>query len=434
MSMRLVAAICLAICVACLSLTATAQTIGNYVLWPDRALDTNRIIIGTRVSLSYVDLSGPAPANATIRDVTFRASVGLIPCNDAVKIKFFRRELAAITVVAERGPFTVTGPVTKVSLTPPVEVQAGDLIGITFLQDCGGGGVLIGPIGHATTAEGSALILGDPAGSYALYPTLATLPVAQVRPTVALSIFGTDGTVQEIRSQVIVVAGAAGGVGGSRFKTDIQLATVPLPRFIFNPPLQGDVALGRLVYHAAESSGTTADVSVPFKLNRGESRTFSDFVGTLGLSGIGSIDVYTTLGFEPPMASAHIYEDSAGSTKGLTLDAEPLHRALSEEAVLFAPTDPSRFRMNIGVRTLDQAVNLELVVVRANGTAASEPVLWAVPANFFAQRDARQLLGITAFQPGDTIVVSPGGPVFVYGSIIDNVSQDPSVHFARVPR
>jgi hypothetical protein len=173
----------------------------------------------------------------------------------------------------------------------------------------------------------------------------------------------------------------------------------------------------------------------PFPSNAaGENRTLLDFVGGLGLSGLGSIDVYTTVGFEAPLAVAHIYEDSGGATKGLTTDALILDRALTEDAVLFAPVDPAKFRMNIGVRTLDQPVSLGFAIVRANGTARTSTVRIDFPANYFVQNGADQMLG-TPLQAGDAIVVrNLGIPVFVYGSTTDNTSQDPSVQFASVLR
>jgi hypothetical protein len=428
-------------CAMTLAVTATAQTIGSYVLWPDTALDTSSVIIGVPPdpARTYINLSGPATANGTIRMVAFRTAGASVthPCNDAVKIKFFRRSGDTVNFITERGPFSVNATITKVNLSPPVDVLAGDLIGITLLQDCGLGGLRMGPIGQALKTEGTAFIQGDASGAYSLHAGPGvTAPPARLIPALALSVFGSATTDAEVRSQIIVVAGSAPGVGGSRFKTDIQMANVPGPDFLFNAPLRGDTVLGRLVYHAAGIAGTPSDPSVPFKLGPGEARTFLDFVATLGLSGLGSIDVYTTVGFESPLAVARIYEDSAGATKGLAIDALTPDRALQEDAILFAPTDPAKFRMNIGVRTLDHPVTLGFAIFRSNGTARTATITHDYLANQFVQDDATHVLG-TTLEPGDYIVVRGGlapASAFVYGSIIDNTSQDPSVQFASVLR
>ena len=431
MSMRILVTFCAVL----MSVTASAQTIGTYALWPDTALDTSGIHIGLPPpdpARTYVNLSGPATANATIRMVAFRISVS-IPCTNAVKVKFFRRSGNTINFLTERGPFTVTANTTKVTLASPVDVQTGDVIGLTLLQECGIGGSIIGPIGQTTKTEGSAFIQGDASANYLLYPTVgSSLPQARLIPAFALSVFGSSSIDAEVRSQVIVVAGSTSGVGGSRFKTDVQMANVPAPLFAFNPPLRGDTVGGRLVYHRAGVPGTPTDPSITFKLLPSESRNYLDIVGSNGITGLGSIDIYTTVGFEAPLAVARIYEDSAGATKGLTIDAQILDRALTEDAVLFAPPDPTRFRMNIGVRTLDQPVNLGFVIFRANGTARTDTIVRDYAANYFIQTDAALLLG-TALQAGDVIVIRSGfAPAFVYGSIIDNTSQDPSLQFASV--
>ena len=417
--------IAFAVLLLCLSAIAAAQTIGTYVIAPDTPIDSSGVSFGVPpAGRTYVNLSGPAPAAATIRTVAFRTTAAS-GCNDTVKIKFFRRSGDTITTFAESGPFPRTGSHTKVTLPTPVDVQTGDLIGITLAGNCF---ATIGPIGQSSKGEGSVAIYSDASGSYDLYGN-STTPRPRLFPGVALGIYGSSDANPEVRTQVIVAAASAAGVGGSRFKTDIQLGNPPLPEFLFNAPLTGDTVLGRLVYHPEATSGTAGDPSVPFKLARGESRTILDFVGGLGLTGKGSVDVYTTVGFEAPLAVARVYEDSGGSTKGFTMDAQLPERAIRSESILFAPTDPAKFRMNIGVRTLDRPLTLVFAILRPDGTARTASVERFYPANYYTQVEASQLLGAT-LQAGDAIVIHAADPVFVYGSIIDNASQDPSLQFA----
>lgn len=424
MALRLLLSAAIALCVTASAMAQT--TIGTYVLAPDTAIDASGVSIGTPpAARTYVNLAGPATADGTIRAVAFRTTTGN-GCDDVVKIKFFRRSGNSLSVVAETGPFARTGLLTKVNLPTPVDVRAGDLIGMTLAGNCF---ATIGPIGQTMNVEGAAAMFSDAAGPFDLYG-VSTTPRPRLFPAVALGLFGSSNTDPEVRTHVIVAAASAGGVGGTRFKTDIQLSYPPLPEFTFNNVLRSNTALGRLVYHPEGTSGNGSDPSVSYKLSFGQSRTLLDFVGGLGLTGKGSVDVYTTVGFEAPVAVARVYEDSGGSTKGFTMDAQLPDRAVRDDAVLFAPTDPSKFRMNIGVRTLDRPTSLGFSLLRPDGTSRIETVTRTYPANYYAQTEASQLLGVP-LQVGDTIIVRPGeGPAFVYGSIIDNASSDPSLQFA----
>ena len=398
------------------------------VLYPDRFLGST-IVIGGFTPLTFVNLGTPATSDATIRMAAMRMSPGP-PCNNSIKIKFFHRSGGVISMFAERGPFTPAGFVTKVTLTPPVDVRAGDLIGVTMSQACS---LALGPLAETAKTEGVVQIYGDASGSYDVYGGTTT-PRPFLIPAVALSVFGSSTVDAEVRSQIIVAAASATGVGGSRFKTDIQLGNQQ--DVIAISPVRGGTVSGRLVYHPEATAGSPSDPSVAFTLAHNESKTLLDIVGGLGLSGKGSIDVYTTVGFEPPFAAARVYEDSGGSTKGFTMDAQLPERALQNSGILFTPTDPVKFRMNIGVRTLDRPTSVVFQLYSASGTARVAYVLRSYPANYYVQTEASQLLGMP-LQAGDTIVVTPsfgGDPVFVYSSIIDNTSQDPSLQFAYVPR
>src|ERR1051325_6927282 len=97
--------ILVACCAVALAVSATAQTIGTYVLWPDTALDTSGIVIGPPPdpARTYINLTGPATANASIKMAAFRMSgpSQFNPCNDAVKIKFFHRSGGIVSFFAE---------------------------------------------------------------------------------------------------------------------------------------------------------------------------------------------------------------------------------------------------------------------------------------------------------------------------------------------
>jgi hypothetical protein len=109
---------------------------------------------------TFVDFAVPATANGTVTSVTFRWAAFV--CPNAAKIKFFHRTGTTLTLIAERGPFTTTAVSNTVTLTPPVAVQTGDLIGITQLTSCGNATALVG----AGPSPGYLRVVGDPTGSF----------------------------------------------------------------------------------------------------------------------------------------------------------------------------------------------------------------------------------------------------------------------------
>lgn len=85
---------------------------------------------GPVAGVTYIDLVHPAPAAGTLTRASFEYAVWG-SCHHGVMIKFFRPEGDTVRVIAQRGPFD--GPSFDVALSPPVEVQAGDLIGLVRL-------------------------------------------------------------------------------------------------------------------------------------------------------------------------------------------------------------------------------------------------------------------------------------------------------------
>jgi hypothetical protein len=76
----------------------------------------------------------------SVESVTFYWSTDA--WGDTLKIKFFRRIGDTLTMIAERGPYSVLPEVVvsgsnSVGLVPEVAVQQGDLIGVTRLSGCG---------------------------------------------------------------------------------------------------------------------------------------------------------------------------------------------------------------------------------------------------------------------------------------------------------
>ena len=377
-------------------------SIGNYTL------TSNSSTINFAQPNTVVDVNSGATANGNIGAVAVRFNRS--ECSGAAfKVKFFRRSGSDLTMIAERGPFAVTSSLTTVTLIPPVAVLAGDLLGVTELRDCAG-----------TVGQTPALFQN--AYHFEGDITNASIADGAWLPSFMLAAYGAESVSSEVRTQVILAAGATGGLGGASFKTDV---------FIGN--LRSNATRGRLVYHPAGASGTTTDPSVAFSLDPQRSLSLPNFVSTnLGLTGVGSVDVYTTLGYEPPNLAVRIYDDAgAAGTKGFTMEAVTPRDALQpfENALLFAPQDVTRFRMNIGVRTIE-ATEVQFLHLDRDGNSRAF-VKKNYPADYFIQNSAASFTGVTP-NDGDTIIVySQQKAFFAYSSIIDNTTNDPSVQIAK---
>jgi hypothetical protein len=151
----------------------------------------------------------------------------------------------------------------------------------------------------------------------------------------------------------------------------------------------------------------------------------------MGQSGLGTLDVVPTSG-PAPVVNARIYNDGgAAGTVGFSEAALRPQDALQtgETGILIAPSDLTRFRFNLGVRTLSSGVTATIEVWDAAGALVTT-VQKQYPKTFFLQAKASDFLGVDV--PADAsveITVTAGSAVF-YGSVVDNVTQDPSTQFA----
>jgi hypothetical protein len=362
---------------------------------------------------TYVDLSYPATADGEVRSATFIWSSA--PCAAAVKIKFFRKIafdslLTTLTLVADRGPFDVSFVTQTVSLTPPVSVQKGDLIGITNLTDCGTPTFRqIGGVGAATAS-----IIGDARGdvSFLNSPEKLFLVAPELRAT---------GAVSPEVANVLPVAISGPGLAGTYFRTRLQLR---------NPRGVGRLT-GQLVFHPAFAPASPTDPALPYSLGPWETRTVADLVAAMGQTGLGSVDVVATDTDLGPTIQAEIYaETPGGGTVGFAeATVRPAETTFSG-GTLIGPADPSRFRMNIGIRTLDQGATVKVVVFDATGIA-----IWSetrnYPANYFEQVPASAFMGGMPLGPNTSFVFEPGDAI-IYGVTADNQSQSPVIRFAKL--
>jgi len=223
--------------------------------------------------------------------------------------------------------------------------------------------------------------------------------------------------------RVLAVVGSLQGNFGSFFRTSVQ---------IYNP--HDDAVSGTIVFHPAGASGSSSDPSIAYAIAPGKTLVFSDLLPEMGLEGgLGSVDLIADLTSALPVALARVFNDAgAAGTTGLAEEAMSPDDALREgnKGVLLAPAGVQRFRLNLGVRTLDQSTTIDITVRDKDGIVVKTTTKHYGPT-YFAQVSSADMLGYTLVG-GETITFEvKSGRAFIYGATTDNTTNDPSVQFAR---
>lgn len=233
----------------------------------------------------------------------------------------------------------------------------------------------------------------------------------------------------EVLSRIVPVVGSTPGSNGSFFRTGLQMRNA------------GNSALsGRFVYHPAGGSASASDPSLAFNLPAGSTIAYADIVDEMGVQGLGSLDLMLPPASASPVIVTRVFNDGGASgTSGFNEEAvDPTERGAGTPVltgttlgVLVAPPDLTRFRYNIGARSLSSGVGMTIVVKNAAGT----PVAFrqkSLDPNFFVQETAAAFLDMT-LQANDSIEIHiDRGSVILYGATVDNITQDPSFQYARV--
>jgi hypothetical protein len=220
--------------------------------------------------------------------------------------------------------------------------------------------------------------------------------------------------------RVLPVVGSTHGNFGSFFKTSVQL---------FNPT-DGTVS-GNIVYHPADGA---ADATLAYSLAAGKSIAWDDLLPAMGRSGLGTADIVGDLGSAMVVSSVRVFNDAgADGTTGLNEDAFRVEEALrnGQTGVLIAPADFTRFRLNIGIRTLEQGAVMTIVVRDREGIVLKTLDREFTATHFEQPSSAGFLLGL-ALTGGESISIHlTSGSAFIYGATTDNKTNDPSIQFAR---
>jgi len=392
------------------SLVAQPVTVGVHVPLPN----TTTTITSTLAPVTYVNLADHAPVAGTVDKASVDWSV---VCSNAFKIVFLRNAFfshSSFNVVATRGPFNAVVGRNDVTLSPPVSIVAGDLIGVVQLQPssvCGTVRVMEygGNVGYNLITTSDLSVAGALGTSSNFNPGYRISAVAY--------------SSEPLLVRILPVAGAVQGATAF-FRTALQL---------YNG---GPTSMtGSLVFHKQGQPAAAGDPSLAFTLAPDQVKSYPDVITTMGASGLGSLDVVTNGGAQP-IVTARVFSDggAAGTSGFFEEGVSPIDSIDGfRGGVLFTPEDPVNFRMNIGVRTLDQGATVNVAVLDANGNTLGLRTT-TYPANYFEQDPFATFTGVSATPAGGRIHVSvayPGRAIF-YSSVVDNRTSDSTYRLADV--
>ena len=366
----------------------------------------------TAISVSPVDGDG------VLDTVTFGWSAA-VTCA-AVKIKVFRLDGSNLDFVGVRGPIPVTwnvgaGDLTTAPLSPAIGVHKGDYLGIA--------GVNTGDCGNAV---GWTPGLGTVVSYDSDVTSNVGIAAAGISNGLTLSLFASGSGSGETFGGILTGAGSLQGGAGSNIKTSLQFT---------NPGFS--TTTGRLIFHPAGPSAGQNDASFGFSLNPGQTGSTDDVVAAMGLSGLFSVDIFIATGDDTPLAIARVYNDGgAAGTAGFTeevIDPSKVFggQGISVTGVLLGPSDLSKYRYNIGIRTIGGPVGVFVTVKDHHGDVV-HTFSDQYPANSYTQKSSHDFLGGFDLDADESIVITfSGGGAIIYGATADNISNDPSVQFMR---
>lgn len=349
--------------------------------------------------------------NATVQIALF-GGASACTASDTFRLRVFRPNVQyGYSLVAERGPFTETQGTMNVTITPPITVQRDDRLAIALT-----GGGTCGPTG----TYGSAYHIVQVNGNY----TGGTPGPYVDGPGIGYNFRASSST--SALAGTLPGVGVIGGAAGSSFNTTLSMA---------NP--SGDSVNVLLAYRAAGAASDATPTTSTVTLAPHGSK-YSKLAELFpALSGIGSLDVYTS--GPSPVVNARVYNDAgAGGTNGFTEAlVKPNEVAHDRDQLwLTIPGDLTAFRMNVGVRTFGSGATLTCVVYSASGTAMT-----SVAKTYGA--NSTSLDALQAFFGGDNRSLSPGGSVacfgstavssdlVLYGTVTDNHTNDSALFLAE---
>jgi hypothetical protein len=242
---------------------------------------------------------------------------------------------------------------------------------------------------------------------------LATID-AVVQPDLALSKFS--------RRAIIPVVGSGPGANGARFKTSLRLLASAAGQ------------RGKLFFRPAGKVASDQDPSLDYSfVFRAQEVRYEDIVAAMGATGIGSIDIVPDADSvaSVPIVGVRLYNETPNGTFGTLAGAVyPFDYLRAPRLTVEVPD--SRFRLNIGVRTLTKVKMQAFLFSSVSGVPLDE-IEGEFPADIMIMMSAEDFLG-TRLESGNVIDIGFGGSVIPFYTITENRTNDPTLVIATPPK
>jgi hypothetical protein len=174
------------------------------------------------------------------------------------------------------------------------------------------------------------------------------------------------------------------------------------------------------------TSSASYPASATLPVEAGSQAVFMDLVGQLGLDETGHLRLETT---QPFVVTARIFNQAASGTFGQYMDGytQPEGLFAGDEAYLPQLVQNSAFRANIGAANMGGATaTVRFTLYRWDGSVVGSFTLDIPPWQWRQDGEPfRRRFGLTNVDQGYAVAeVVSGSGVIVYGSVVDNTTND----------
>lgn len=232
-----------------------------------------------------------------------------------------------------------------------------------------------------------------------------------------------------LKKAIVPIVGSAAGANGAQFKTSLRIQALP-------------GAHGRIVFHPLNGIARPDDPSIPYSFPENAKQSdfiqYDDVAAAIGQTGLGTLDVIPDPdgGNIFPPVTTRVFNDTPhgtfGTEEGLSYPVKYFAPDTPgvQFAVTYVPAMSSRFRRNIGFRTLSN-VSLSAYIVRKDGSRVDTQVGF-FPGEYttmMSVEDFARNFMQTTIGPDDALgVFATGkGQAILFYTYTDNGTNDPTL-------